>query len=200
MQDENRSRPEEGSAPSADDTRPRRRIPLLALLPPLLFLVIAGFFYAGLGRDDQLPSTMIGRAAPAVKVAPLGDLPVLTDDMIRAPEVKLVNFWASWCLPCRVEHAQLMEMNARGVKIYGVNYKDKPENGLGFLAELGNPFHAVGADRNGRMAIDWGVYGVPETFVIDPAGKVVLRFAGPITRDVMDNTILPAIEKAAGKP
>jgi len=110
--------------------------------------------------------------------------------------VTLVNYWASWCAPCRVEHPNLEELAESGITIYGVNYKDKPGNALGFLEELGNPYAAMGADAQGRMALDWGVYGVPETYVIDGDGQIVLRFAGPITDRVMEKTILPAIEKA----
>ena len=112
--------------------------------------------------------------------------------------VKLVNYWASWCAPCRVEHPHLEALAEEGVTIYGVNYKDQPGNALGFLEELGDPYTAIGADPNGRMALDWGLYGVPETYVIDGEGRVVLRFPGPITERVLEGQIRPAIEKARG--
>jgi cytochrome c biogenesis protein CcmG/thiol:disulfide interchange protein DsbE len=131
-----------------------------------------------------------------VQVTPLGDGPVLRDADLRGDGVKLVNYWASWCAPCRVEHPNLTRLAAEGVTIHGVNYKDKPANALGFLSELGNPYTAMGADESGRMALEWGVYGVPETYVIDGQGKIVLRFAGPITERVLENTIRPAIEAA----
>jgi cytochrome c biogenesis protein CcmG/thiol:disulfide interchange protein DsbE len=170
----------------------------LLVLPPLVFLGLAALFLAGMMRDDPegLPSALVGRDAPALQVEALGEGPVLTDALLRAPGVKVVNFWASWCAPCRAEHPRLQELAAMGVPVLGVNYRDTPAKALGFLAELGNPYAAMGADATGRTGLDWGLYGVPETFVIDSAGKVVLRFAGPITRQEMDRTILPAIAGA----
>jgi cytochrome c biogenesis protein CcmG, thiol:disulfide interchange protein DsbE len=172
----------------------------LLILPLVLFAGMAGLFIAGMNRDnpDALPSAFAGKPAPGLVVTALGDGPPLTDASLRAPGVKLVNFWASWCAPCRAEHPRLMELAAQGVPVYGVNYKDKPGDALGLLAELGNPFAAMGADASGRMGLDWGLYGVPETFVIDGTGTVVLRFPGPITKQEMERTILPAI--AAAKP
>lgn len=172
------------------------RISPLVLLPPVLFAGLAALFFLGMGRDDSLPSTMVGRAAPTVAVTPLGPEAPFGADALAAPGVKLVNFWASWCAPCRAEHPILEQLAAEGVTIYGVNYKDDPEKALAFLAELGNPFRAIGADTAGRMAIDWGVYGVPETFVIDGEGKVILRFAGPITARELDRTIRPLLTPA----
>ena len=170
----------------------------LLILPLVLFAGMAGLFIAGMKRDnpDALPSAFAGKAAPRLDLTALGDGPLLSDAMLRAPGVKVVNFWASWCAPCRAEHPRLMELAAQGVPVYGVNYKDKPEDALGLLAELGNPFAAMGADATGRMGLDWGLYGVPETFVIDGSGTVVLRFAGPITTQEMERTILPAIAAA----
>ena len=173
------------------------------MVKPLMFLpliVVAGLLvasYVKLGSGEQaLPSTMEGRVAPEVSVVPLGSGPVVTQADLAAPGVKLVNFWASWCQPCRVEHPMLEQLAAEGVVIYGINYKDKPEAALGLLAELGNPYTRIGAD-SGRMALNWGVYGVPETYVIDGKGVVVLRWAGPITEDVLAKTIRPAMAKAA---
>lgn len=143
----------------------------------------------------MLPSTLEGRAAPVIALGPLGDLPPLADAALRAPGVKLVNFWASWCAPCRAEHPALKQLQAEGLTILGVNYKDKAGNATAFLAELGNPYAAIGTDA-GRMALEWGVYGVPETFVIDGSGKVVLRFAGPITKQELERVIRPALAKA----
>lgn len=171
------------------------------LLPPVIFAGIAAMFVLGMNREDPdtLPSTLVGREAPAVAVKALGDLPGFTDADLRDGKVKLVNFWASWCAPCRAEHPNLSKLKAEGVTIYGVNYKDKPEAALGFLGELGNPFAAAGADDSGRMGIDWGIYGVPETFIIDGNGKVVERFAGPITERVMDPVIRAGLKKAAAE-
>lgn len=166
----------------------------LMALPPVLFAALAVMFWWGMQRDnpDELPSTLVGRAAPVVEAVPLGDLPPLTDAVLRAPGVKLVNFWASWCAPCRAEHPMLEKLEAEGVAIHGVNYKDDPAKAQAFLAELGNPYATIGAD-NGRMALNWGVYGVPETFVIDGEGKVLLRYAGPITEQELERVIRPAL-------
>lgn len=173
----------------------------LALLPIALFALLGGFFLSGLFREnpDDLRSAFIGQQAPAVSLDELPGSPAFTSDVLADGEVKLVNFWASWCVPCRVEHPQL-ETLAETVPVYGVNYKDKrdgtPRQALDFLAELGNPYTAIGADDSGRMGIDWGLTGVPETFVIDGDGIVRMRFAGPITVSVMEDTILPAVEAA----
>lgn len=168
----------------------------LLLVPVVLMGGLFAISYLGMQNGDQaLPSTMEGRAAPAVTVAALGPGPVVTQEDLRAPGVKLVNFWASWCQPCRVEHPMLEALAGEGLAIYGINYKDDPEAALGFLEEMGNPYAGIGAD-SGRMAIDWGVYGVPETFVIDGQGVVVLRWAGPITAEVLERTIRPAIAAA----
>jgi len=177
------------------------RLSPLMLLPPVLFAALALTFYIGMQREnpEALPSAIAGRPAPAVNLEPLGQFEPFTDADLRAGEVVLVNYWASWCAPCRAEHPNLEKLADRGIPIYGVNYKDKPENALGFLAELGNPFARLGADPTGRMAIDWGLYGVPETYVIAGDGTVMLRFAGPITQKVMEEKILPAIEEARAR-
>ncbi|WP_240789580.1 DsbE family thiol:disulfide interchange protein [Pseudooceanicola onchidii] len=171
------------------------------ILPPLIFAGLAGAFYVSLYREnpDQLPTALAGRPAPAVALTSLGDLPAFDDAALRDGEVKLVNYWASWCAPCRVEHPNLTALAEEGITVLGVNYKDQPDNALGFLEELGNPYAAVGADPQGRMALNWGLYGVPETYVIDGDGNVVLRFAGPITQRVIDNDIRPALAKARGE-
>jgi cytochrome c biogenesis protein CcmG, thiol:disulfide interchange protein DsbE len=169
----------------------------LMILPPVAFAGLALAFWMGMQNGDQaLPSTMEGRLAPEVSVTPLGSGAQVTQADLMAPGVKLVNFWASWCQPCRVEHPMLEQLASEGVVIHGINYKDKPDAALGFLAEMGNPYAKIGAD-SGRMALNWGVYGVPETYVIDGAGKVVLRWAGPITADVLESAIRPAMAEAA---
>lgn len=171
----------------------------LMVLPPVIFLGLAGLFYFGMQREDpdQLPTALAGKQAPPVVLTPLGDKQGFDDAVLRDGEVKLVNFWASWCAPCRVEHPNLSRLSEEeGVPIYGVNYKDQPQNALGFLEELGDPYAATGADPAGRMAINWGLYGVPETYVIDGDGTVLLRFAGPVTDRVIREQIGPAIDKA----
>jgi cytochrome c biogenesis protein CcmG/thiol:disulfide interchange protein DsbE len=175
------------------------RPPWLVLLPPALFAGLAGLFYAGMLRDDPdaLPTALAGREAPAVVVEPLEGLVPFSGDVLDQPGVKLVNFWASWCAPCRAEHPNLEALAAEGIPIYGVNYKDDPEKARAFLDELGDPFVASGADRSGRMALNWGVYGVPETYVIDGQGRIVMRFAGPITERALQSEIRPAMAEAA---
>ena len=173
----------------------------MMLAPPVIFAGLAVMFWVGMSREnpDELPTALAGKPAPAVQVTSLGDLPVFTDETLRDGTVKLVNFWASWCAPCRVEHPNLEALAQSGVTIYGVNYKDKPENALKFLAELGDPFVAIGADEAGRMGLNWGVYGVPETYVIDGNGQIVARHAGPITQRVIETTLGRAIAQAKGQ-
>lgn len=172
---------------------------LLALLPVALFAALAGFFLSGLFRDnpEDLPSAFIGQRVPALNVTELQGRAPLTPEMLTTDGVKLVNFWASWCVPCRVEHPQIAAL-AEVVPVYGINHKDQPADATRFLEELGDPYAAIGADA-GRVAVDWGVTGFPETFVVDGDGIVRLRFAGPITVSVMEDTILPAIKAAQAK-
>ncbi len=166
--------------------------------PPVIFAGLAALFFFGMQREnpDALPSALEGKPAPAVNVTALGDKELVTDADLRNDGVKLVNYWASWCAPCRVEHPNLEELAQEGITVYGVNYKDNAANALRFLDELGDPYSGIGADAQGRMALEWGVYGVPETYVIDGEGRIVLRFAGPITDRVLENDIRPAIEAA----
>jgi cytochrome c biogenesis protein CcmG/thiol:disulfide interchange protein DsbE len=174
----------------------RARLNPLLLLPPLLFAAFAGLAWFALTRENagELPSALIGRPAPGLgQIEALSDDPPPTDTDLRAPGVKLVNFWASWCAPCRVEHPLLTEIAASGVPVIGVNYKDTPDNALAFLDELGDPFASVGADRSGRTGLDWGIYGVPETFVVAADGTVLLRHPGPITPDVFERRFAPLL-------
>ena len=172
------------------------RIPPLVLLPAAVFAALAGLFASGMMRDDPdaLPSARVGGPAPELAVGTLGDRTPLTRAMLDAPGVKIVNYWASWCAPCRLEHPQISALSA-DLPVYGVNYKDDPAKAAAFLDELGDPYDAIGTDE-GRVAMDWGVYGVPETYVIDGDGQVVHRFAGPITAEILENRIRPAIEAA----
>jgi cytochrome c biogenesis protein CcmG/thiol:disulfide interchange protein DsbE len=177
------------------------RLSWIALLPVGLFAALTGFFLAANLRPvetrDALPSAIAGSAAPALTVTQLPGKPAFDLATLADGEAKLVNFWASWCVPCRAEHPQL-ELLAREVPVYGVNYKDEPRDALAFLDELGDPFAAHMADATGRTGLDWGLYGVPETFVIAGDGTVVLRFAGPITQSVVEDTIRPALDEARG--
>lgn len=165
------------------------------IAPPVLFAALAGMFLWGMNRDDPsaLPSVLIGQEAPRVNVTPMSGQVPFTSAMLADGKVKLVNFWASWCAPCRVEHPNLQGLADEGIEIYGVNYKDKPAQAAKFLNDLGSPYTALGADAEGRMAVDWGVYGVPETFVVDGDGKVLLRFAGPVTQRVIDEKLRPLL-------
>ena len=175
----------------------------LMFLPPILFAGLAAMFYLGMQRDDPnaLPSTMIGREAPAMNLVQLGDKPLLTDAGLREPGIKLVNFWGSWCVSCRVEHPMLMKMATEmGITFHGINYDDPPDRALAYLAEEGNPFTLVGQDVTGRNKLDWGVYGAPETFIVDGEGKILYRHAGPITEQDLERVFLPAMRGEAVKP
>lgn len=175
------------------------RVSPLMILPPLLFAGLAAVFIWGMARQnpDELPSMLVGHQAAPVQLMQLGEGAPFSAADLTDGKVKIVNFWASWCAPCRAEHPNLVRLRGDGVAIYGVNYKDKPEDALAFLKQLGSPYAKLGADASGRMGIDWGLYGVPESFVIDGAGKVILRFPGPLTAAIIETDIRPALAKAA---
>jgi cytochrome c biogenesis protein CcmG/thiol:disulfide interchange protein DsbE len=180
---------------------PARRRPWLALLPLAIFLALAAIFLLQLlsGRDNSVvPSALIGEPAPQSPLPPLegSELPGFEPSQFEG-QVTLVNVWASWCAPCRIEHPLLMRLaNDDRVRIVGLNYKDRPENALRFLGELGNPYDAVGVDGTGRVAIDWGVYGVPETFLVGRDGRIAWKQVGPFSPEVVADTLIPEIEKA----
>ena len=171
----------------------------LLILPPVLLAGFVAFVAVGNMRADRddLPSARAGHQAPQVVLEQLEDRTLFTDDMLRTGEVTLVNFFASWCPPCRVEHPLLQDLADQGVTIYGVNYRDEPARAIDFLEELGDPYAAIGADPRARMGLDWGVLGLPETFVIDGDGNIVLRHAGPLTDAVIASRLRPAMERAA---
>jgi cytochrome c biogenesis protein CcmG, thiol:disulfide interchange protein DsbE len=182
----------------------RRR--LLTLVPLAAFLALAALFFVRLGAGDpeRLPSALIGRIAPQTGLPPLEGLfqdgkplPGLAAGDLRG-QVSVVNVFASWCGPCRDEHPVLASLAATGkARLVGINYKDDPENARRFLGRLGNPYAAIGVDAKGRAAIDWGVYGVPETFVVGPDGTIRYKHVGPLSPDALASVILPAIEKAS---
>jgi cytochrome c biogenesis protein CcmG/thiol:disulfide interchange protein DsbE len=186
---------------SVESQKPARPRKIFVLLPLLLFLALAGLFLTQLlsGRDlTAVPSALIGQTAPKTELPALEglSLPGLNSADF-AGKVTLVNVWASWCAPCREEHPVLLELsNDQRFAIAGLNYKDKPENARRFLGDLGNPFKAVGVDQNGRTAIDWGVYGVPETFLVGKDGKVAFKHVGPLSPETVVSTLMPEIEKA----
>lgn len=177
------------------------KIPPLMLLPPALFIAIAVTFAIGMNRDDpeNLPSVFIGQPAPPVSGDALAGIPLLTDADLRTGKVTLVNFWASWCPPCRAEHPTLMALAESGVHVVGVAMLDTPENAQAFLAEGGNPFAALALDPKGRMRIDWGVTGPPETFILRGDGTVAYKFIGPMVGSDYEQRLLPELEKAAAE-
>lgn len=168
----------------------------MMILPPVLFAVIAGVFAYGVlfGGDRELPSAMRGKPAPVVPQTTLTDFPPFVLEDLADGEIKLVNFFASWCGPCRVEHPNLEMLAEQGLAIYAVNYKDKPDGAEAFLNELGNPYEGIVTDPDGRAALQWGVYGVPETFIVDGAGKIIDRMAGPVTTRMIDARLRPALD------
>ncbi|MAQ45075.1 MAG: DsbE family thiol:disulfide interchange protein [Confluentimicrobium sp.] len=169
----------------------------MALLPVAVFAVIGGAFYWRLfNNDDGLPSALIGKPVPEFELPPIeGRSDGLATANLKG-QVSIVNVWASWCVPCRVEMPLLKELAARDeVAIFGINYKDRAEEALGFLTELGDPYTRIGADRNGRVSIDWGVYGLPETFVIDADGRIAYKHIGPFNRRSLEEDILPVVRR-----
>lgn len=173
---------------------------------PLAALAAGGAgFYAmlrGLGTGSYdpkgVPSALIGKPVPDFALPPLesSGLPGLSAADIRAfGRPVLVNYWASWCVPCVIEHPQLMRLKAEGLPILGINYKDKPEAAQKFLTDRGNPFARLGRDEPGRVAIDWGVYGVPETYLVDREGIIRWRWAGPITPEVVSQDIAALLRR-----
>jgi cytochrome c biogenesis protein CcmG/thiol:disulfide interchange protein DsbE len=178
----------------------RRR--LIVLLPLLVFLAIAALFLFRLGSGDpsKLPSALIGRPVPDTTLPPIAGLnrdgapvPGIASADFKGA-VSLVNVWASWCVPCHDEAPLLMKLaEDKRIRLIGINYKDQSENARRFIGRYGNPFAAVGADANGRASIDWGVYGVPETFVIDREGRIRYRHLGPVTAEVWRERLMPMV-------
>ena len=179
---------------------------LAFLLPAALFAVLLVVFAVGLRHDPHLlPSALIDRPAPEFALPGLYDTAEgLSREDLGGGGATLVNFFASWCLPCRAEHAELMGLARRpGVTLEGVAYKDKPEDARRFLDRLGNPYRRIGVDRNGTTAIDFGVYGVPETYVVDGGGHIRYRQVGPLSPEDVAGKILPLlgqIAASAGQP
>jgi cytochrome c biogenesis protein CcmG, thiol:disulfide interchange protein DsbE len=181
----------------------RRR--LLVLLPLVLFLALAALFLFRLGAGDpsRLPSVLIGREAPPTELPAVAGLErngepvpgIVPADFKGA--VTVLNVWASWCVPCRDEASLLMTLSGdKRIRLVGINYKDQPDNARRFLGRFGNPFSASGADANGRAAIEWGVYGVPETFIVGRDGKIAYKVVGPLTPENLERVVKPEIEKA----
>ena len=181
----------------------RRR--LIVLAPLILFLALAALFFFRLGAGDpsRIPSALIGHPAPQTELPPVAGLqrdgkpvPGLSAAAFKGT-VTLLNVWASWCVPCHDEAPLLMQLaEDTRIRVAGINYKDQPENARRFLGRYGNPFAAAGADLNGRASIEWGVYGVPENFLIDRDARIVYKLVGPITQQNLETVIKPEIEKA----
>ncbi len=178
---------------------------LIAILPFVFFVAMAFVFYLLLspGRDrEAIPSVLIGKPAPDLELAPVSGI---TANGIPVPgiplgvfsgKISVVNFWASWCAPCRMEHPVITAIAKNAdVQMIGINHKDKPDNAAKFLSDLGNPYERIGTDANGRAAIEWGVYGMPETFVVNPEGNIVFKHVGPVTANVYSEQILPLINQ-----
>jgi cytochrome c biogenesis protein CcmG/thiol:disulfide interchange protein DsbE len=175
--------------------------------PLAIFAILAVLFFLALqsGDPSRLPSALIGRAAPSTSLPPLDGLvdggqpvPGFSTTNLASGQVTVVNFWASWCAPCVQEHPLLVALKERtGVKLYGVNYKDQPNTARRFLGRYGNPFTAVGVDANGRAAIDWGVTGMPETFILNGKGEIIYKHIGPISPESLQTKIIPMVQAAS---
>ena len=187
-------------APAVDR---RRRI--LVLMPLVVFAALAALFFyrLGVGDPNRLPSALIGKPAPLTDLPPVEGLTndgkplpgLMTSEFKGA--VSLVNVWASWCIPCREEAPLLMKLAAdKRFRLIGLNYKDEPENARRFIGRYGNPYRANGADKSGRAGIEWGVYGVPESFVIDKNGVITYKLVGPLTPENLETVVVPELEKA----
>lgn len=192
---------------TSDPSAKKKRSPLI-FVPLFFFGVIAALFLVRLvvpNDPSMLPSALIGKPVPLFALPPVDGLdgrPGFSDADLRAGKVTLVNVFASWCAPCHQEHAALMRLAkdpalaSIGVRLLGLAYKDEPANIRKFFSEDGDPYAMIGADANGRVAIDLGVYGVPETFIVKGDGTIAYRFVGPITEAAYQETLLPEIEKA----
>jgi cytochrome c biogenesis protein CcmG/thiol:disulfide interchange protein DsbE len=182
---------------------------IIVIVPLVLFMALAALFFFRLGSGDpsRIPSALVGHPAPLIALPALAELeragmpvPGLDAASLKG-QVTVLNVWASWCVPCRDEAPLLMQLAAdTRFRLVGMNYKDQAQNARRFLVQYGNPYVANGVDASGRAGIEWGVYGVPETFVIDRAGIVAYKLIGPITPDNLDADLRPAIEKALAAP
>jgi cytochrome c biogenesis protein CcmG, thiol:disulfide interchange protein DsbE len=172
---------------------------LLALLPLVLLVGLIAVFATQMGRDTSLVrSVLIDKPAPTFTLPAVAGTGVEGFDTASLTgEVTVVNVFASWCVPCRDEHPLLEVLKAEsGVRLFGINQRDQADNAVKFLTELGNPYDRIGGDTDNRVSIDWGVYGVPETFVVNPAGVITYKHVGPMTPETLRDDVLPAVERA----
>jgi cytochrome c biogenesis protein CcmG/thiol:disulfide interchange protein DsbE len=193
---------------TANDTPSKTRRSIFVLLPLVGFIGLAVLFYVGLHEGDPslLPSALIGKHMPKTDLPPVEGLvrdgkpvPGLTDATFKG-KVTLLNVWASWCIPCHDEVPFLEALSHdKRIQLVSINYKDAPGDARRFLGRYGNPFAASGADRSGRESINWGVYGVPETYVIDRDGRIAFKLVGPIDANNLQNALEPQIKKAVAK-
>jgi cytochrome c biogenesis protein CcmG/thiol:disulfide interchange protein DsbE len=169
---------------------------MLFLLPVLMFMLLAGYFALALRPDHdphELPSAMIDKEAPDFSLSGLNGPGVARDGLKGGPV--LINFFASWCVPCRIEHPLLMRLAEHDhVKLYGIDYKDQPADATKLLAQFGDPYRGIGLDTDGRVGLDFGVYGVPETYVLDGSGHIRKRFVGPLTEQQVEKELLPLLK------
>lgn len=173
----------------------------LMIAPPLIFAALAAMFWLGMQREDPnaLPSAFVGKPAPPVASAGLPGFAPLTDQDLRTGEVTIVNFWASWCPPCRAEHPVLMQMATDGIRVAGANFKDSQADAIEYLGQEGNPFFGISFDPSGRNAVDWGIAAPPETFIVDGDGTVLYKFIGPLVGSHYERTFLPELDAALGR-
>ena len=176
------------------------RVPVLMLIPVAVVAGLVGLagFAMWQGQRNGLPSTFVGQTAPRLPEEAVRGTDLLTAEDLASGEITLVNFWASWCPPCRAEHPTLQQLADEGWRVAGVNFRDDPDDAASYLADYGDPFFATGFDRPGRVAIDWGVSAPPETFIVGPDGTVLNRFTGPLVGDDFEQRFLPMLEAAAG--
>lgn len=176
------------------------KISPMMIAPPVIFAGFIALAAIGMFTTDSqnLPSALIGKTAPPITTAALSDFTPVTPDVMATGQVTLVNFWASWCPPCRAEHPKLLEMQSQGMPIIGVNFKDTAGAATEYLSEDGNPFVGVAFDPQGRTAIDWGVTAPPETFILDANGSILFRFAGPLVGSDYEQRFLPQLKAAMG--
>ncbi|MES2905967.1 MAG: DsbE family thiol:disulfide interchange protein [Pseudomonadota bacterium] len=175
----------------------------LTLLPIIFFAALAAIFFLRIKAGDPaiLPSALIGKIIPdfTLPALPKSNLPGFSSTDLKQNRMTLVNVWASWCGPCRAEHPVLMMLAEQAKKgefeVFGMNYKDRPQAALDFIADQGNPYSRIGMDDSGRTGIDWGVYGVPETFIVDGSGKIVFKHVGPLNDEALEK-ILPFLKAA----
>ena len=170
----------------------------LALAPLVVLAALVWLFAANINRDpNYVPSVMLDKPAPQFAMDPIEGVETPGfDTAALMGQVTLVNVFASWCIPCREEHPVLMKLSKTGIPIYGINPRDAPENARAFLQNLGNPYTRIGTDPNNRVSIDWGVYGVPESFVVNAKGVITYKHTGPITEQTLADSVLPAIAAA----